>query len=155
VAGATPCAECVWPIIAGDCVTDRGLGGGPILSRGSGEMDSASEPSRLRGTARPLEDGRADLDRCASSTSSLTSLGGISADTVPFRRPFLTMGDCRTRSAALDERGALLLLLRRRRPVSGWATAVSPSISISTSTGDVPAELPDVVYWLAWACCCW
>lgn len=155
VAGTTPwpkvCLLCA--IIAGDCVTEPGLGGGPISSRGSGDIESASEPSRLRGACRPLDEGR--LAR-ASCISSVTSLGGMSDDTVAFRRPGFTMGDCRTRPAAVDGRGAVLRFeLLSFLPCSDGAIAASPSISMSTSTGDAPVELPEVVYWLEWCCVCW
>lgn len=155
VAGCTP-----WPffwlplaMIAGECVTEPGLGGGPISVGGSGESEEPiSELSALRGTSSPLEDGRVEPDLCASSTNSLTSLGGMNEDTVAFRRPGFTTGDCRTRFDALVERGALLLLLRSRLPCSGCAIAASPSISTSISAGDVPVELPDALYWPCEAC---
>lgn len=70
-------------------------------------------------------------------------------DNVCFRREGLTIGDCRTRAGAADDRGAFLLLLSRL-PDSGCETADSPSISTSMSTGDVPAELPEVLYWFCW-----
>lgn len=141
-------------------MTEPGFGGGPMSDKGSGEMDEVSELSRLRVGSSPLQDGRVGFDLWASSTSSLTSLGGIKDDTVAFRRLGFTMGDCRIRVVAVDARGALLLLLRNFRPsLSGCATAASPSMSTSTSAGDVPAELPEVVYWLAfataWAWACW
>lgn len=124
-------------IIAGECVTEPGLGGGRISeSMGSGEMESVSEPSRLLGTSSPLEDGR--LPR-ASCMSSVTSLGGIREETVAFLRPGFTMGDCRMRELALLDRGGfllLLLLLLSFLLESCCAIADSPNNSMSTSIGE-------------------
>jgi hypothetical protein len=142
--------------MAGDWVTERGFGGGPISDRGSGETESTSELSRLRGTPNPFDLGRVGFVLCASSTSSLTSLWGIREETVAFRRAGFTIGDCRIRLGALADRGALLLVLRCRLPASGWAMAASPScMSTSISTGEAPVELPEFVYWLTWPCGCW
>lgn len=46
--------------IEGDAVTEAGRGGGAISAsdKGSGDIDSASEPSRLGGIPRPAEAGR-------------------------------------------------------------------------------------------------
>lgn len=111
-----------------------GLGGGRISdNKGSGDIESVSEPSRLR-SASPLEDGR---NPRASCIKSLTSLGGIEEDTFVFRRPGFTMGDCRTRELAFAERGtALLLVLLNFLPGSCCIAAGSPSISMSTSLGE-------------------
>lgn len=110
---------------------------------GSGDMESVSERSWLRGISRPLEDGRADR---ASCTSALTSLGGTHEDTVAFRLPGFTTGDCRTRPEALAVRGAVLLLvLRSFLLCSGWVMAGSPSISMSVSMGECPVELTEFV----------
>jgi hypothetical protein len=143
VAGATPGSE-VWAFIAGDGCTEFGLGGGPISERGPGEMESDSELSRLQRRSAPLDEGW--IAR-SSSSRSVTSLGGISADTVALRRAGLTIGDCRTRAGATENReGALLLAaLLSFRPWLDWLMAGSSSISISTSTGDAPVELPEVV----------
>ena len=153
VAGATPGAEfCAF--IAGDGCTEFGLGGGPISERGPGEMESDSELSRLRRRSAPLEDGRVAR---SSSKRSVTSLGGISDDTVAFRRAGLTMGDCRTRVGAAENRVEALLLavFLSFRPWLDWLMAGSSNISMSTSTGEAPVELPEVVpYWLEWACAC-
>jgi len=97
-------------------------------------MESVSEVSRLCGTSRPFVDGRPPR---ASCMSSLTSLGGMREDTVAFRLPGFTMGDCRTRLLAFADRGAfLLLVLLSFRPVSCCTMAGSPSISMSTSMGE-------------------
>jgi hypothetical protein len=121
-----------------------GFGGGRISdSIGSGEMESVSDPSRLWGTSRPLEVGRPPR---ASCMSSVTSLGGMEEEIVAFRRPGFTMGDCRTRALGFADRGAfLLLVLRNFRPVSCCVMAGSPRISMSTSIGECPVELPEVV----------
>jgi hypothetical protein len=150
VAGVPPWPF-IWAIMAGDAVWEPGMGGGRISdSSGSGEMESVSEVSRLWGTSRPFEGGRPPR---ASSRSSLTSLGGINEDTVAFRRPGFTMGDCRTQLLAFADRGALLLLLRSFRPVSCCIMG-SPRISISTSMGEWPVELPEGVACECW-CACW
>jgi hypothetical protein len=108
---------------------------------GSGDIDSASELSRLRGNDNELELVCACFDRCTSSSRSLTSLGGMTDESVAFRLvAALTIGDCRTRAA----RPGFLLLLSRLL-VSGCDVAASPNMSTSRSTGDAPAELPDVV----------
>lgn len=147
VAGATPWLDCLfrWASMAGDCVTEVGLGGGPMSDKGSGEIESVPELSRPRGTSNPLQDNMEDRSLCAPSTNSLTSFGGTREVTVAFRRFGFTMGDCRTRLVAFDERGALRLLLRSLLPCSGCAIADSGSRSMSTSMGDVPVELPEVV----------
>jgi hypothetical protein len=134
----------IWAIIAGDCESDVGFGGGGMSdSIGSGDIESVSEPSRLCGTSRPLEVGRPPR---ASCMSSVTSLGGMRDETVAFRLPGFTMGDCRTRPLAFADRGPfLLLVLLSLRPVSCCIMAGSPKISISTSTGECPVELPDGV----------
>jgi hypothetical protein len=152
VAGVAPWPFC-WAIMAGECVTEPGFCGGRISdSRGSGEIESVSEPSRLCGTLRLLEDERSPR---ASCMSSLTSLGGMNEDKVAFRRPGFTMGDCRTRALPLADRGALrLLVLRNLRPDSCCVMSGSPSSSISTSTGECPVELPEVVFWEC-CCACW
>ena len=91
---------------AGDAVEEPGLGGGRISdSMGSGEMESVSELSRVRGASRPLENGRCER---ASCMRSVTSFGGINEETVAFRLFGLTIGDCRTRVLALA-RGTFLL----------------------------------------------
>jgi hypothetical protein len=131
--------------MAGELATEEGLGGGPISDKGSGEIESVSERPEPWGTSSPLEDGLDGLVLCASSTNSLTSFGGTREVTVAFRRPGFTMGDCRTRPEAVAGRGALLLLLRNFLPCSCWVMAASPSKSISTSIGEVPVELPEVV----------
>jgi hypothetical protein len=134
-----------WAVIAGEAVEEAGFGGGRISdSIGSGDIESVSELSRVLGTSRPLVDGR--IDR-ASCMSSVTSLGGMSEETVAFRLLGFTMGDCRTRPLAFV-RGAFLLLVLRRllRPCSCGTMAGSPSISISTSMGEWPVELPDGVF---------
>jgi hypothetical protein len=126
-----------------------GLGGGRISdSMGSGEMESVSEPSRLWGTSKPLEVGRPPR---ASCMSSVTSLGGMNEETVAFRRPDFTMGDCRTRPLGFANRGAfLLLVLRKFRTVSFCVMADSPRTSMSTSMGECPVELPEVVFCERW-----
>jgi hypothetical protein len=134
----------IWAIIAGDCVRDVGFGGGGMSdSIGSGDIESVSEPSRLWGTSRLLEDGRPPR---ASCMSSVTSLGGMKDETVAFRLPGFTMGDCRTRPFAFADRGAFLLfVLLNLRPVSCCIMAGSPNMSMSTSTGECPVELPEGV----------
>jgi hypothetical protein len=136
VAGVAPC-PLTCAIIAGDWVTEMGFGGGRISdSMGSGEMESVSEVFRLCATSKPLR------PPVVSSIKSLTSLGGMSVETVAFRRPGFTMGDCRIRVLAFADRGALLLfVLLSLRPVSCCVTAAS----ISTSMGEWPVELPEVV----------
>ena len=134
-----------WASMAGEAVEELGFGGGRISdSIGSGDIESVSELSRVLGTSNPLVDGR--IDR-ASCMSSVTSLGGMSEETVAFRRLGFTMGDCRTRPLAFA-RGAFLLLVLRRllRPCSCGTMAGSPNMSISTSMGECPVELPDVVF---------
>jgi hypothetical protein len=79
----------------------------------------------------------------ASCISSLTSLGGSCMETVGFRLPGFTMGDCRTRFAGVA-RGGFLLVLELFLCSAGWAMAGSPSMSMSTSTGECPVELADV-----------
>ena len=130
--------------MAGDGCTEVGLGGGPISERGPGEIESDSELSRLRFRSAPLDEGR--MARSSSSRSD-TSLGGMSDDTVAFRRPGFTMGDCRTRAGvALKREGALrLFALLSFLPWLDWAMAGSSNMSMSTSTGGAPVELPDVV----------
>jgi hypothetical protein len=152
VAGVAPWPF-IWASMAGDWLKDVGFGGGRISDNmGSGEMESVSEASRLCGTSRPLEDGRTPR---ASCMSSVTSLGGIREETVAFRRPGFTMGDCRTRLLGFADRGALrLLVLLNFRPVSCCVMAGSPRISISTSMGECPVELPEVVCCECW-CACW
>lgn len=122
--------------MAGECVTDPGIGGGRISdSIGSGEMESVSEWSRLRGTSRPLR---------ASCMSSLTSLGGSCIEMVGFRLPGFTIGDCRTRLVGLLALDGILFVLRLLLCSAGWTIAGSPNISISTSIGEWPVELADV-----------
>lgn len=130
---------------AGEAVKEPGLGGGRISdSMGSGEMESVSELSRVLGTSRPWEDVR--LER-ASCMSSVTSFGGMSEDTVAFRLFGFTMGDCRTRPLPfVRDTFFLLVLLRLLLPCSCVTIAGSPSISISTSIGECPVELPEVVF---------
>lgn len=128
---------------------DAGFGGGRISrmsdSMGSGDIESVSDLSRLCGTSRALEDGRPPR---ASCISSVTSFGGMRDEAVTFRRPGFTMGDCRTRPLAFADRGAfLLLVLLNLRPVSCCIMAGSPRISMSTSIGEWPVELPEVVAW--------
>lgn len=143
-----------WAIMAGEAVEEVGFGGGRISdSIGSGDIESVSELSRVLGTSRPLADGRVSR---ASCMSSVTSLGGMREDTVAFRLLGLTIGDCRTRPLPFV-RGAFLLLVLRRllRPCSCGTRAGSPSMSISTSMGEWPVELPDVVCCDWWCTCCW
>jgi hypothetical protein len=143
-----------WAIMAGDAVEEVGLGGGRISdSRGSGEMESVSELSRVLGTSSPLDIGRVDRASCMSPE---TSLGGMIEETVAFRLFGFTMGDCRTRPLPLV-RGTflLLMLLRFLLPCSCGAMAGSPSMSISTSMGECPVELPDVVFCECWCACWW
>lgn len=149
VAGAAPGAD-AWAfsgLIAGDGCTEVGLGGGPISERGPGEIESDSELSRLRRGSAPLDEGRWAR---SSSKRSVTSLGGISEDTVAFRLAGFTMGDCRTRAGAPENREEELLLfaLLSFLPWLVWVMAGSSNISMSTSTGEAPVELPDVPYWL-------
>lgn len=121
-----------WANVAGECITEPGLGGGPISDRFSGETESNSEESLLRGTSSPLGGGRTGPDFCASSTDWLTSLDGMDIATAAFRRAGFTMGDCRTRAATFEFRVVVLLLvLRTRLASSGCAIAASPSISTS------------------------
>lgn len=143
VAGATPdSVDCAF--IAGDGCTELGLGGGPISDRGPGEMESDSELSRLRRRSAPLDEGR--IAR-SSSNRFVTSLGGMREDTVAFRRAGLTMGDCRKRAGAAEKRVEVLLLaaLLSFRLWLAWVMAGSSNMSMSTSTGDAPVELPEVV----------
>lgn len=73
--------------IEGEAVVEPGRGGGPMRASnsGSGDIDSASEPSLLNGIPRPPELGRDEPpDWCACSNRSLTSLGGMTEDKVPF-----------------------------------------------------------------------
>jgi hypothetical protein len=119
---------------------------------GSGEMESVSEPLRLCGTSKPLEGGRPPR---ASDTKSVTSFGGIKVETAVFRLPGFTMGDCRTRALLFADRGAfLLLVLLNLRPVSCWVMAGSSNMSMSTSAGEWPVELPEGVA-CACRCACW
>ena len=121
--------------MAGECVTDPGLGGGRISDNmGSGEMESVSD------TSRPL--------RLASCMSSVTSLGGASEEKVCLRLFGLTIGDCRTpRVEGLGVRNEfLLLVLLSFLPWSAWVMAGSSSISMSASLGEWPVELPEVVF---------
>lgn len=125
-----------WAMIAGEAARELGLGGGRISdNRGSGEIESVSELSRLSGTSKPLADGRRDR---ASCTNSVTSLGGIKEETVAFRLFGFTIGDCRTRPLAFAGRGGfLLLVLLSLRPCSCWGiSAGSPNRFMSTSMGD-------------------
>lgn len=133
-------------------MSEDGFGGGRISeSIGSGDIESVSEVSLLCGTSRPFPFARPPR---ASCMSSLTSLGGMKEDTVAFRLPGFTMGDCRTRVLVFVDRGVpLLLVLLNFRPVSCCITG-SPSASISTSMGECPVELPDVVF-CEWWCACW
>jgi hypothetical protein len=140
--------------MAGEAVEELGLGGGRISdNRGSGEMESVSELSRVLGTSSPLDNGRVDR---ASCMSSVTSLGGISEETVAFRLFGFTMGDCRTRLLPFV-RGTflLLVLLRLLLPCSCGTIAGSPSMSTSMSMGECPVELPEVVCCECWCTCCW
>jgi hypothetical protein len=131
--------------MAGDWERDVGFGGGRISDNmGSGEMESVSEPLRLCGTSRPFK----MRPPRASCTSWETSFGAIEVETVAFRRPGFTIGDCRTLELGFAERGAFLLfvLLSFRPPgCSCCSMAGSPNMSISTSTGECPVELPEVV----------
>lgn len=130
-------------IMAGECVTEPGFGGGRISdSIGSGEIESVSEVSRLCGTSSPLEDGRPPR---ASCISSVISFGGMEEETVGFRRPGFTIGDCRTRLLGFVEREVFLLVLLNFLPPSCCIMAGSPSMSTSTSTGEWPVELQEVV----------
>lgn len=146
VAGVAPWLFCA--IKAGEFLTDPGSGGGRISeSMGSGEIESVSEWSRLRGTSSPL--------LRASCMSSLTSLGGSCIDTVGFRLPGFTMGDCRTRFAGVAL-GAFLFVLRLLLCSAGCAMAGSPSMSMSISMGEWPVELADVEAWECNCdCACW
>lgn len=77
--------------MAGEAFSEPGIGGGRISdNKGSGEIESVSEVSRLRSTSKPLDRGRFCR---ASCTSSLTSLGGMSEDTVALRLLGFTIGD--------------------------------------------------------------
>lgn len=137
--------------MAGEGVTEAGLGGGPISERGSGEMESVSELSRLSRASIPLN----RLPR-ASSNKSDTSFGGIKEETVAFRFPGLTMGDWRMRTGAAERGAPLLLPLSFLPDCSSEAKADSSSMSMSILTGDAPAELPEVAgYWgrgCGWPC---
>lgn len=146
VAGVAPC-PLICAIMAGDWVIEAGFGGGRISeSMGSGEMESVSEVFLLWAASKPLR------PPVVSSIRSLTSFGGMRVETVAFRRPGLTMGDCRTRVLAFADRGALLLfVLLSLRPVSCCVAA----FSISTSTGEWPVELPEVVCCDCWWACWW
>jgi hypothetical protein len=127
--------------MAGECVTDPGLGGGRISdSMGSGDMESFSDRSR------PF--------RLASCMSSVTSLGGANEENVCLRLPGFTMGDCRTRVEGLVVRKEfLLLVLLSFLPWSFCVMAGSSSISMSASFGEWPVELPEVVLCeMSWAC---
>lgn len=146
----------LWAKTAGECVTEPGLGGGPISLRFSGETESNSELSLLRGTSNPLVEGRADVDLCASSTRPLTSFGGINAAAVVFRRFGFTMGDCRTRAEGLAGRGAFLLVLRSRLACSGCAdVGPRPTPPISMSRGDAAVELAAVALGPGCPCIWW
>ncbi len=103
VAGAVPRLPCL-AMIAGEADREPGLGGGGISdNRGSGDMESFSEPSRPRGTSRLLE---FNCDDRASSLSSLISFGGTTEERVPFRLCDFTIGDCRTRPLLVAGRDA-------------------------------------------------
>ena len=143
-----------WAIMAGEAVEEPGLGGGRISeSIGSGDIESVSELSRVMGTSRPLDDGRVER---ASLMSSVTSFGGIREETVIFRLLGFTMGDCRTRPLPLARGRFLLFVLRRLLlPCSCDGIAGSPSMSMSTSIGECPVELPDVVFCDWWWACWW
>lgn len=96
-----------WAMTAGEAVQEPGLGGGRISDNmGSGEMESVSELSRVRGASRLLDDGCWER---ASCMRSVTSFDGISEETVALRLFGLTMGDWRTRVLALA-RGTFLLV---------------------------------------------
>lgn len=134
VAGVAPWL--FWATKAGEFLTDPGSGGGRISeSMGSGEIESVSEWSWLLGTSSPL--------LRASCMSSLTSLGGSCIETVGFRLPGFTIGDCRTRFAGVAL-GAFLFVLRLLLCSAGCAIAGSPSMSMSTSIGECPVELAEV-----------
>lgn len=116
-------------------------------SIGSGEIESVSEWSRLDGTSSPL--------LRASCKSSLTSLGGSCIETVGFRLPGFTMGDCRTRFAGIARDGFLLVRILLLCS-AGWAMAGSPSSSMSTSMGEWPVEPAEVdVCECSCNCACW
>ena len=120
---------------------------------GSGEMESVSELSRVRSASKPLEEGHRER---ASSIRSVTSFGGISEETVAFRRFGFTMGDCRTREVPLVRGMArLLVFLNGLLPCSCATMAGSPSRSMSTSMGEWPVELPEVVFCDGWWACWW
>lgn len=137
--------------IEGEAVTDPGRGGGPIRASdsGSGDIDSASEMSLLDGI-KPAEVGRDEPpDWCACcSNSSLTSLGGITEDKVPFFLwPWLcgfTMGDCLMRAEDPEDRVDAALLLFFNFLFKSCCCACSPSISTSRSIGDVVNEFSAV-----------
>jgi hypothetical protein len=84
--------------IAGDGFADEGFGGGPIndSAKGSGEMESVEEPAWLGIRMAVGEVGDSRDCECASN-SSLTSLGGITDDSVGFLRVAgFAIGDCAT-----------------------------------------------------------
>lgn len=143
VAGVAP-DPFICAIRAGEAARDPGLGGGPISdSIGSGEMESVCELSRVLGASSVLEDDCADRASCMSSE---TSFGGISEETLAFRRFGFTTGDCRMRPLPFAVRGRLLLfVLRNRLPCSCDTMAGSPRMSMSISIGEWPVELPEVV----------
>lgn len=140
--------------MAGEAVTEPGLGGGRISdSMGSGEMESVSDVLHV-----PPEAGRIARASCTSSETSL----GISEEIVAFRRFGLTMGDCRTRALGLAVRGgARLLVLLSFLLGSCGSMAGSPSMSVSMSMvmfmsiGEWPVELPDGVCCMCWWACWW
>lgn len=134
-----------WAMTAGEAVEEPGLGGGRISeSMGSGEMESVSELSRVRGASRPAESGCWERAFC---TRSVTSFGRISEEPLDFRLLGFTMGDCRTRALPLA-RGALLLFaaLVFLLPWSCDTIAGSPSMSMSRSMGECPVELSEAVF---------
>lgn len=134
-----------WAMTAGEAVKELGLGGGRISeSMGSGEMESVSELSRVRGASRPAESGCWERAFC---TRSVTSLGRTSEEPLDFRLLGFTMGDCRTRALPLV-RGATLLFaaLVFLLPWSCDTIADSPSISMSRSMGEWPVELSEAVF---------
>lgn len=111
--------------------------------KGSGDIDSPSEPSRLDGIPRPAEAGpECPPECCACSNSSLTSFGGIT-DMVPFLRWLwfwaFTIGDCLTRADDLVDVPLFLFLSFR----SGSCTC-SPTMSTSKSIGDVVMDVSAV-----------
>lgn len=136
--------------IEGDTVFDFGRGGGPISDsdKGSGEIELLSDPSRLIGSCSALVLARGESDRelCSSSIRSLTSFGGAMAVfSFGFRRACApASGDCR----ALDG-AAAAFFPRVFRGCPGCGIADSPSMSTSTSAGDVDALLDGGWCWCA------